>query len=330
MDSSNICIKGEGTVDGNGRNWWREGESDTKRPRTIQFINCDRVTVRDISINNSPCWTINPICCTNVNIDNVTINNPYDAPNTDGINPESCKDVRISNCYINVGDDCLTVKSGLETDILQKQRPCENITVTNCVFAHGHGGIVIGSEMSGGVKNVTVSNCVFQNTDRGIRIKTRRKRGGVVEDIVVNNIIMDGVIAGITANGYYECGADPNDVQLFSQEPAQITDGTPIIKNIIISNVIMKNVSAAGVYLYGLSEMPITNVKLINVDISFAPDSKAQRSVMSPRIKPSHREGVYLRNTRSVSLYACSIRDALQEYVLYNATATCIDGHQPS
>lgn len=326
VDSNNISIKGEGTIDGNGFNWWNKGESDTKRPRTIQFINCSDVNIKDIKIKNSPCWTINPICCDNVCIDNVSINNPYDAPNTDGINPESCKNVRISNCYVNVGDDCLTIKSGLESDVLQKQRACENITITNCIFAHGHGGVVIGSEMSGGIKNVTVSNCIFQNTDRGIRIKTRRKRGGVIEDIVVNNVIMDRVVAGITANGYYFCGADQNDNILFSEEPAEVTEETPIMRNLIISNIIMKNVLGAGVYFYGLSEMPVSNVKITNADISITPNGKNYLSVMAPNVKLSSGEGIYLKNTKDVILSDVSVNTSAQKYILEKAENTYING----
>lgn len=328
VGAHNICIKGDGTVNGNGDNWWNKGESDTKRPRTIQFINCSNVTIKDIKIINSPCWTVNPICCDNVCIDNISINNPYNAPNTDGINPESCKDVRVSNCYVNVGDDCLTIKSGLESDILQKQKACENITVTNCVFAHGHGGVVIGSEMSGGVKNVTVSNCIFQNTDRGIRIKTRRKRGGTVEDLLVNNVVMDGVIAGITVNGYYVCGASMDDEELFSPEPAKITKYTPVIKNIILSNIIMKNVLGAGIYFYGLSEMPVSNVKISNMSIYITPNGKRYQSIMAPRIKSSEGEGIFLKNTSDVVMSDISVYTTAQKYIIENAVNTYINGQK--
>jgi polygalacturonase len=120
------------------------------------------------------------------------INNPH-SPNTDGINPESCKYVHISNCHISVGDDCITIKSGKDIPGRAKNMPAENYTITNCTMLSGHGGVVIGSEMSGGVKKITISNCVFDGTDRGIRIKTTRGRGGVVEDIRVDNVIMKNI-----------------------------------------------------------------------------------------------------------------------------------------
>jgi polygalacturonase len=215
----------------------------------------------------------------------------------------------------------------LESDLLQKQKACENITVTNCVFAHGHGGVVIGSEMSGGVKNVTVSNCIFQNTDRGIRIKTRRKRGGIVEDIIVNNVIMDKVIAGITANGYYNCNADPNDTALFSEEPAPIQDDTPVIRNFILSNIIMKNVRGAGIYFNGLSEAPVSNIKFSNVDISMTPDGKQYYSVMAPNLRLSDGEGIFLKNVRDITITDVSIKNASEDYIIQKAKNTYIN-HQ--
>lgn len=327
LNEKNICIKGEGKINGNGENWWFKGESDEKRPRAIQFIGCKDILIEGITLINSPCWTVNPICCSNITIKNITIRNPYESPNTDGINPESCKNVKISDCHIDVGDDCLTIKSGLEKDIFQKQFSCENIVVTNCTFVHGHGGIVIGSEMSGGVKNITVSNCIFQNTDRGIRIKTRRKRGGIVEDVVINNIIMDKVIAGITANSYYGCNANPNEtMELFSELPAKVTVETPIIRNITISNIIMKNVLASGVYLYGLPEMPISNIKIINSDMTVTPDGNEYQSVMAPNIKLSSGEGIYLKNAEDIVISNCNVKTPAEKYVLDNVKLTYING----
>src|SRR5207245_3333293 len=149
---------------------------------------------------NSPAWTINPVRCENVTVHRVTIKNPADSPNTDGINPDSCRYVHISDCHIDVGDDCITIKSGIETEAEDKRGPCENITITNCTMAHGHGAVVLGSEMSGDVRNVVISNCVFSETECGIRIKTRRGRGGVIEDVRVSNIVMSDVLLPFSVN----------------------------------------------------------------------------------------------------------------------------------
>ena len=156
------------------------------RPPFIQFYECNNVLIENVKIVNSPFWTINSAFCDNVTVHGVTIYNPSKdpkGPNTDGINPSSCRNVRISDCFISVGDDCITIKSGRDADGRKYGKACENITITNCVMLSGHGGVVIGSEMSGGVRRVTISNCVFDGTDSGIRLKSSRGRGGVVEEL---------------------------------------------------------------------------------------------------------------------------------------------------
>lgn len=326
LNGENITVKGEGTIDGRGYYWWNTGMSDEERPRSIQFISCSNVKIEGITIINSPCWSIHPICCNNVYINGVTVKNPYDSPNTDGINPESCSNVRISNCCVDVGDDCITLKSGLEKDLFQKRRPCENIVITNCTFVHGHGGIVIGSEMSGNVQNVTVTNCIFRNTDRGIRIKTRRKRGGRVEDVIISNVIMDGVIAGITMNAYYCCGAEPGDETLFSRLPQPVEPSTPVMRNFIISNIIMKNVKAAGIYLFGLPEMPIDNVKITNADISVAGSEEGAHSVSAYGIDKSYGDGIFLKNVKNTVINDCSVNCKKARYITEHVENTFING----
>lgn len=329
LDAKNVTIKGEGTIDGRGYNWWDlwdKGENDERRPRTIQFINTDNVTIEGIRIINSPCWTVHPIHCNNVTIHNISIFNPYESPNTDGINPESCKNVKISDCYIDVGDDCITIKSGLERDVFQSKYACENIVVTNCTFVHGHGGIVIGSEMSGGVRNMTVSNCIFRNTDRGIRVKTRRKRGGFVEDIIVNNVIMDNVIAGITINEYYSCGASAEDTELFTYEERPIEQNTPYIRNIIISNIIMKNVRAAGMYFLGLPELPITKVKISNADIHVTGCEDGANSISVHNIPKSYGDGICLKNVKDVIINDLVLWAKERAFSFENVQETYVNG----
>jgi len=323
--SKNITIKGEGTVDGNGSAWWGK-EHDYIRPRTISFINCRNILIEGIKIINSPCWTIHPICCENISVKGVTIKNPYDSPNTDGINPESCKDVRISDCFVDVGDDCITLKSGWENDTLQKAHPCENITVSGCTFAHGHGGVVMGSEMSGGVKNVVISNCVFKDTERGIRIKTRRRRGGYVEDIIVNNVIMDNVISGITINGFYIHGEkNASYEELFSREKLPIRDDTPWIRNILISDVIIKDALASGVYFLGIPECPIEGVNIRNIIIN-TKGCEGEMSVYAEGAGLSKGEGVYLNNVKNVNISECLISSAQEEAIIENAENTFLNG----
>jgi polygalacturonase len=149
----NIAVTGRGTIDGRGLVWWKAEEAKAlvhPRPRLISFSDCSNVLIEGITATNSPSWTVNPVHCQNVNIRGITIVNPADSPNTDGINPDSCRLVRISDCYVSVGDDCITIKSGTEHERPDRCAPCRDITITNCTLERGHGGVVIGSEMSGG------------------------------------------------------------------------------------------------------------------------------------------------------------------------------------
>jgi hypothetical protein len=208
--------------------------------------------IEGITIINSPFWTVNPEFCENVTITGVTINNPP-SPNTDGINPESCKYVHISDCHISVGDDCITIKSGKDIPGRTKAAPAENYTITNCTMLSGHGGVVIGSEMSGGVKNIVISNCIFDGTDRGIRIKTTRGRGGVVEDIRVDNIIMKNI----------RDQAFVLDMEYSRTEKEPVSERTPRFRNIRISNVTAYTKQAA--LINGLEEMPVEDVSFNDI-----------------------------------------------------------------
>lgn len=283
----NIAIVGRGIIDGHGKKWWSYSEIEVKkqtedskwqkefkrlnpnvlapdlpgwiergflRPPFIQFLNCKNIQIKDIKIQNSPFWTINPQYCDNVTVDGVTIDNPP-SPNTDGINPESCSNVRIANCHISVGDDCITIKSGKDRSGRLVNIPAENYTITNCTMLRGHGGVVIGSEMSGGVKNIVISNCVFDGTDRGIRLKTARGRGGIVENIRVSNIVMRNI----------RDQAIVMDMQYAKTEVEPVSERTPQFKNIYISDM-TGSTNRVGL-LRGLAEMPITNVSFNNINM---------------------------------------------------------------
>lgn len=296
VDAENVTIKGEGTLDGQGKEWWMEffrvmidlrdngvrdvnkyqpmwdKENDTKaiyaetnedyigtlqrrffRPPFIQTLRCKGVKIEGVKIVNSPFWTVNPQFCENVVIKGVTIHN-VPSPNTDGINPESCKNVSISDCNISVGDDCITIKSGRDAQGRRLGVPCENITITNCIMQSGHGGVVIGSEMSGGVRKVVISNCIFDGTERGIRIKSTRGRGGIVENIRVSNIVMSNIKQeAIVLNLQY------------SKMPIEPkSERTPIFRNIHINGLTATNVKTP-IKIYGLEEAPISNIVLRDI-----------------------------------------------------------------
>lgn len=286
-DLKNIAIVGRGLIDGHGKNWWRYSEVEVKkltedskwqkefkrlnkdvlapdlpgwvergflRPPFIQFLRSSNIQIKDITIQNSPFWTVNPQYCDNVTIDGVTITNPP-SPNTDGINPESCRNVHIANSHISVGDDCITIKSGKDRSGRKINIPAENYTITNCTMLSGHGGVVIGSEMSGGVKNIVISNCIFDGTDRGIRLKTTRGRGGVVENVRVSNIVMRNI----------RDQAIVLDMRYAKSELEPVSERTPQFKNIFISD--MAGTTNRVARIAGLEEMPIENISFANINM---------------------------------------------------------------
>ncbi len=311
----NVAIVGRGTIDGQGAPWWkrhRERTLEHPRPRLISIADSSNVLVEGITVVNSPAWTINPVRCENVTVDKVTIRNPADSPNTDGINPDSCRYVHIANCHIDVGDDCITLKSGIETEAPERRGPCENVTITNCTMAHGHGGVVIGSETSGDVRNVVISNCVFTETDRGIRIKTRRGRGGVVEDIRVTNVVMREVLVPFTMNLYYNFRATGN-ATVADRRPRPVDDGTPRVRRIQFSQITAGDSHYAAAYLLGLPEMPIEDVSFRDVSIAMSPHARTGLPESLDDLEPMCRAGFIARNLRGLRLDHVEVSGQLGE-----------------
>ncbi len=299
---TNVAVTGRGVLDGRGQPWWklyREGTLEYPRPRFICFEESYNVLIEGITLVDSPAWTLNPIACENLTVNKVTIINPADSPNTDGINPDSCKNIHISNCHVDVGDDCVTLKSGTEES--SRRIPCENITITNCTMVHGHGGVVIGSEMSGGVRNVTISNCVFEGTDRGIRVKTRRGRGGMVEDIRVTNIVMKDVICPLIMHQYYFCGPGGKEPIVWDKNPHPVTATTPNFRRIHLSNITARGIKSAAIFLYGLPEQPISELTFDNVSLELAKGAEPVPPAMMTGLEPMAERGLVAWNVKNVS-----------------------------
>jgi polygalacturonase len=280
-DAQDVIIAGRGTIDGQGQIWWQRLDwAEPKkgmpgaitpvqvseaaklahgRPQLIRLVRCRDVLIAGITLRDSPEWNIHPLFCANVRVDEVTIVAPPSSHNTDGIDPESCNGVRIANCRIDTGDDCIALKSGLNEIGRTVGRPDENITITNCVMRHGHGGVTIGSEMSGGVRHVSVANCKFIGTNIGIRIKSQRGRGGVVEDITAANITMEDVPSPFTITMFYTGKDKPTDVY-------PVGAGTPIFRNFFFSDITADGANSAG-SIVGLREMPVENITFRHVRI---------------------------------------------------------------
>jgi polygalacturonase len=267
QDGEDIAITGQGTIDGQGAFFWRQfeearnggGESgDVRRPRLIQFTRCSRVLVQDVTLTNSPSFHLVPGQCQNVTIEGVHIKSPMISPNTDGIDPSGINFL-ISRCTIDTGDDCIAVKASSQYD---PDRPaCENFLITDCMFLHGH-GMSVGSETYGGVRNMVVRNCMFDGTDAGIRLKSGRGRGGLLEDVTYEHLIMRNVKNSILITSYY-----PKVPSHPERDVAQtVGRRTPQWRHILISDVTSTDSLNAG-QIVGLPEMPIEDIEFSNVKI---------------------------------------------------------------
>jgi polygalacturonase len=263
-DGTNVTFTGKGTIDGNGAVWWEEAEKARQRqsgftlprPNLIVPTRIKNLRFVGLTIQNSPKFALVPTECEDVWIESVKIFAPERAANTDAIDPSISRNVTVTNCLIDVGDDNIAIKSGRKVE--GREFACENITIVDCVFKHGH-GMSIGSETVGGVRNVFVRNVTFEDTDNGIRIKSDRKRGGVVENIVCENITMKNVRGAITITSYYP--------RIPATDEAQpVTETTPKYRNIVLRNIKGTSSKAAGV-IVGLPESHLENVLLENVQI---------------------------------------------------------------
>lgn len=234
---------------------------DFLRPNLVQLVNCRNVRLDGPTFQNSPAWNVHLLLCEDVEVRNCTIINPWYATNGDGLDLESCRNVLVDNCTLDVGDDAICLKSGKDAEGRRRGRPCENIVVTNCRVLHGHGGVVVGSEMSGGVRNVRVEDCEFHGTDVGLRFKSCRGRGGVVENIEIRGVKMSAIPeAAISFDLYYSGTAwGEADAPLAKWEP--VTEATPQFRDILIENVSCDGARVA-VEVRGLPEMPVKNVTI--------------------------------------------------------------------
>jgi polygalacturonase len=284
-DLTDVTFTGGGTIDGSGSVWWGEAEKAREkvpgytlpRPNLIVLQRCRNVRMENITLQNSPKFNFGPDECEDVVVSNVTILNPERSANTDGIDPSNCKDVLITRCHIDTGDDNVAIKAGRKEP--GREFACEDITVTDCTFLHGH-GMSIGSETFGGVRNVLVKNCIFENTENGIRIKSQRGKGGLVEDITYQDIAMTNVDPAVTFTCYYMYSSAKDPVQKpvpQDDTPRPMAVGTPVFRNIRISNLTATCARGAGTII-GLAESKISGVVFENVKISAASGLKVENA----------------------------------------------------
>ena len=246
-----------------------ESIKDFLRPNLVLLTSCKYVLLEGVAFQNSPAWCLHPLMCENLTVRNVFVKNPWYAQNGDGIDAESCKNVLIENSVFDVGDDALCMKSGRDAEGRKRGMPIENVVIRNCTVYAAHGGFVIGSEMSGGARNIYVNNCTFIGTDIGLRFKTTRGRGGIVENIFIKDIYMKDIPAEAILFDMYYMAKDPVALvgekrELPKVELKPLDETTPQFKNFHISNVYCNGAEKA-IFIRGLPEMHVKDIVLENM-----------------------------------------------------------------
>lgn len=277
---TNLQLTGEGTIDGSGERWWKEywtaREAETNdidphfkvgRPRLVHIIRCQKVLVRDLLLKDSAFWNLQLTYCDGIEVNHLRVIAPPGAASSDGVDIDSSRNVLVTDCDIVCDDDAICLKSGRDADGLRVNRPTENVEVRNCHVGHAGGLVVFGSETSGGIRHVRVHDCKADNGCKDVvRFKTRMGRGGVVEDVVYEDIEAEGVRQVLSFNmDAFGTTWVPDQFR----EPAPVALGTPIFRNITVRNLKVNNCAAAG-HVVGLPESPIQDIKLENIEIQHA------------------------------------------------------------
>ena len=230
------------------------------RPVMVSLKNCERVLLEDVTFQDSPAWNIHPLWCKDVIIKDINVRNPHYSTNGDGIDIEACENVILTGASFDVGDDAICIKSGKDADGRAHGKACRNLIITDCTVYHGHGGFVVGSEMSGGVENILVRDCRFMGTDVGLRFKSTRGRGGLVKDIWCRNIYMKDIVSyGVIFNLYYAGVAASDKADDQETDLLPVDETTPEFRDIHFSDIICSGAKQA-IYINGLPELPVSGL----------------------------------------------------------------------
>lgn len=308
INIENVKIIGEGIIDGNAQNsdWWVDVRTRRLawRPRGLFLNNCKNVSIQGITFTNTPSWNLHPYFSENLKFIDMKLINPKNSPNTDGCDPESCKNVDIIGVYFSVGDDCIAIKSGKIYMGRKHKKPSENFNIRNCSMNFGHGAIVLGSEMSGGIKNITVSQCLFNATDRGLRIKTRRGRGkdAIIDGITFENIKMTNVLTPLVVNMFYFCDPDGHTEYVYSKEKLPIDERTPYLGVFKFKDIECKDVNVAAGTFYGLPEQPIKSIDIENVSFEYSKNPKSGVPAMMDGLDPMCGKGLIFSYVDTVNI----------------------------
>ena len=311
--SHNVVITGEGVLDADAQNgdWWQDPKKKriSWRPRTVAITDSQNVVLHGVTVQNSYSWTIHPMFTEDLDLLDFRINNPYNAPNTDGIDPESCVNTRIIGANIHVGDDCIAMKASKVFLGMKLKKSCDHTVIRNCLLDKGHGGIVIGSEMSGGVKDMVVTQCLMDHTDRGLRVKTRRGRGetAVIDGLVFRNVEMCGVKAPFVINMFYFCDPDGHSDYVQCRDALPVDEYTPKLGTLTMEDITATDAQFAGCYFDGLPEQPIERVSMRNVSITFDPNAEAGQAAMADNRPHVKKLAIYAENVKEIDLHNVTI-----------------------
>ena len=324
IEVQNVRIYGEGVIDGNAsrETWWSRPKAmfGGWRPRTVHLIRSQNIAIEGVTLRNSPAWTLHPFRCRRLTVARIQVEAPMTSPNTDGINPECCEDVRIAGVHISTGDDCIAIKSGKIS--LAKLLgtagsglgpvPTRRVRISNSLMRDGHGAIVIGSEMACGVYDVMARDCLFIGTDRGLRVKTRRGRGkdAIVDGIRLENVRMEKVGTPFVINSFYWCDPDGKAPYVGDRRPHPVDAGTPSLRNISLEDVVSTEVQHSAGYVLGLPEHPPENLRIRNYRVVFDPHATPGEPDMAEGIVAVAREGFRVLNVRGLSLQNVQIEGA--------------------
>lgn len=294
------------------------------RPQLVKLVGCRRVLLEGVTFQNSPAWNLNPTVCEDVTVRNVTVRNPWYSQNGDGLDLQSCRNVVVVGCRFDVGDDAVCLKSG-EGEFGRRQAlATENILVQDCIVYHGHGGFVVGSEMSGDVRNIRVDNCVFIGTDVGLRFKSTRGRGGVVERIYISNITMTDIPGeAILFDLYYE-GDAPLDghgnLRDADRRAEPVSEKTPQFRDIYMKRIVCRGAKRAAL-LQGLPEMPLRDIHMEDVSIS------ADQGVVVMDARDISLANVDILAKEGPVFQISGCRDVLVDSLRYQAAAAVFSLH---
>ncbi len=327
INVSNVKIIGRGVIDGNAQNsdWWVDVRKKriAWRPRGVFLNHCHNIEFQGVTVTNTPSWNLHPYFSSNIRFIDMNLVSPKNSPNTDGCDPESCTNVDILGVYFSVGDDCIAIKSGKIFMGRKYKLPSSNFNIRNCSMNFGHGAVVLGSEMSGGIKDIKVSQCLFNHTDRGLRIKTRRGRGkdAIIDDILFENIKMIDVLTPLVINMFYFCDPDGKTEYVYSKEKLPVDDRTPYLGRFHFKNIDATNVNVAAGAFYGLPEQPIDEIVCENINFHYASEPVSGTPAMMSFSEPMKGKGLlfnYVNKVKLINVNFDGLKDEKYEFNFVN------------